>query len=40
LKDNDLKDAILKRIYRWRFDELKNAEEYTIDYTFDFAPVG
>lgn len=40
LKDNDLKEAILKRIYRWRFDELKNAEEYTIDYTFDFAPVG
>lgn len=40
MKDNDLEEAIIKRIYRWKFNELKSAEEFTIDYTFDFTPSG
>ena len=36
----ELEEAIINRIYRWRFSELDDVEDFTIDYTFDFAPVG
>ena len=36
----ELEEAIINRIYRWRFSELNDVEDFTIDYTFDFAPVG
>ena len=36
----ELEEAIINRIYRWRFSEMKGVEDFTIDYTFDFAPVG
>ncbi|MFQ5901177.1 MAG: TonB family protein, partial [Thermodesulfobacteriota bacterium] len=40
LDSPELEEAIINRIYRWRFPELKNGEDYTIPYTFDFAPGG
>lgn len=36
----ELEEAIINRIYRWRFSELDDVKDFTIDYTFDFAPVG
>lgn len=36
----ELEEAIINRIYKWRFSEMKDVEDFTIDYTFDFAPVG
>jgi len=36
----ELEEAIINRIYRWRFPELNGVDDFTIDYTFDFAPVG
>ncbi len=36
----ELEEAIINRIYRWKFSELDDVEDFTIDYTFDFAPVG
>ena len=36
----ELEETIINRIYRWRFSEMKDVEDFTIDYTFDFAPVG
>ncbi|MEE9614952.1 MAG: AgmX/PglI C-terminal domain-containing protein [Thermodesulfobacteriota bacterium] len=35
-----LENSILKRIRLWRFKRLRGAEDFTISYTFDFAPVG
>lgn len=40
LEAPELEDAIVKRIYMWKFPESKTAENFTIDYSFDFAPVG
>jgi TonB family protein len=36
----ELEEAIINRIYRWRFSALGDVEDFTIDYTFDFAPLG
>ena len=35
-----LKKSILKRIGLWKFKKIAGAEDFTITYTFDFAPVG
>lgn len=35
-----LEKAILKRIGLWKFKKVEGAENFTITYTFDFAPVG
>ncbi len=39
LDSQELKDAILSRILKWKFSRLKDVETFTITYTFDFAPV-
>lgn len=36
----ELEEAIIKRIHMWKFPESKGADDYTIEYIFDFAPVG
>jgi len=36
---SELEEAIISRIYRWRFSEIKDIGDFAIDYTFDFAPV-
>lgn len=36
----ELEEAIINRIYLWKFPEAKGSEDFTIPYTFDFAPVG
>lgn len=36
----ELEEAIISRILKWRFKELKEVDDFTINYTFDFAPVG
>lgn len=36
----ELEEAIISRILKWRFGELKGTGDFTINYTFDFAPVG
>ncbi|MBI3755541.1 MAG: AgmX/PglI C-terminal domain-containing protein [Deltaproteobacteria bacterium] len=36
----ELEEAIINRILKWRFKELKEVDDFTISYTFDFAPVG
>lgn len=36
----ELEEAIINRILKWRFKELKEVDDFTINYTFDFAPVG
>ena len=40
LASQDVVDAIIKKIYRWKFHELMGGEEFAITYTFDFSPVG
>lgn len=35
----EMEEAIIKRIYRWQFLELKTGEDFTIAYTFDFSPI-
>ncbi|MCK4738815.1 MAG: energy transducer TonB [Deltaproteobacteria bacterium] len=40
LKSPDLENAIKRRIRMWKFRAIKNAGDFTIDYTFDFSPVG
>ena len=40
LGSNKLEKRIIKRIHKWRFEEIKGSDDYTINYTFDFAPVG
>ncbi|MEK6531595.1 MAG: AgmX/PglI C-terminal domain-containing protein [Deltaproteobacteria bacterium] len=39
LDSQELRDAILSRILKWKFSRLKDVETFTITYTFDFAPV-
>ncbi len=40
LKSPSLEAAMVKRIYMWRFREVEEAPDFTINYTFDFSPVG
>ena len=40
INDAELEEAITKRIYRWQFEDLKDADDMIIEYTFDFAQVG
>jgi outer membrane biosynthesis protein TonB len=40
LNYSSLENAIIKRIYKWRFPPIKNAVDYKITYTFDFSPLG
>lgn len=40
LDSKKLEKRIIKRIHKWRFVEIKGSDDYTINYTFDFAPVG
>lgn len=39
LDSQELREAILSRILKWKFLRLKDVESFTITYTFDFAPV-
>lgn len=39
LDSQDLRDALVDRINKWKFTELRDVEDFTITYTFDFAPV-
>ncbi len=39
LDSQELREALVERINKWKFTELKNVEDFTITYTFDFAPV-
>lgn len=36
----ELEEAIVNRIYMWRFPEFRWGESFTTIYTFDFSPVG
>lgn len=36
----DLDEQIAARIYLWKFPDAAGSEDFTIEYTFDFAPVG
>lgn len=40
LNSPELEDAIIKRIYKWHFPEVKDADNFIVTYTFDFSPVG
>lgn len=39
LDSPELRDALVDRINKWKFMELRDVEDFTITYTFDFAPV-
>ena len=39
LDSQELRDALVDRINKWKFTELRDVEDFTITYTFDFAPV-
>ena len=36
----ELEEAIINRVYKWRFTEMQEGEEFITNYTFDFTPVG
>jgi len=40
LDSEKLEKRIIKRIHKWQFAEVKGSDDFTINYTFDFAPVG
>lgn len=40
LNSRELEEAIVNRIYMWRFPEFKGDEIFTTVYTFDFSPIG
>jgi len=40
LASEEVVDRILRRIYHWKFNKLRSAEDFPITYTFDFSPVG
>lgn len=39
LNSKELEEAIVNRIYLWRFPEFKGVADFSTDYTFDFSPV-
>ncbi len=40
LQSPEAVDAIIQRIYKWKFPELEGGQDFTITYTFDFSPMG
>lgn len=40
LSSPELEEAIVNRIYMWRFPEFRWGESFTTVYTFDFSPIG
>ncbi|MBI5826827.1 MAG: TonB family protein, partial [Deltaproteobacteria bacterium] len=40
LNSPELEEQIAARIYLWKFPDASGSEDFTIEYTFDFAPVG
>jgi outer membrane biosynthesis protein TonB len=40
LESDEVVDAIVQRIFRWKFPEIDGEQDFTIQYTFDFTPVG
>ncbi len=40
LNSPELEEQITARIYLWKFPDARGSEDFTIEYTFDFAPVG
>lgn len=34
----ELEDAIVNRVYKWQFSEVRGADDFVITYTFDFSP--
>ncbi|MBI5235307.1 MAG: AgmX/PglI C-terminal domain-containing protein [Deltaproteobacteria bacterium] len=40
LQSPDAVEAIIQRIYKWKFPELEGGQDFTITYTFDFSPMG
>lgn len=40
LNNQELEEAMISRIQKWKFPELQGGEDFPITYTFDFSPVG
>lgn len=40
LASEEVVDRIVRKIYRWRFNQLRSGEDFGITYTFDFSPIG